>query len=93
MSKNELHQSRLHQNLTHDDLDQLFAEETQRFVERFSDNIGSSSIGKLLEIIAGMPAIREEKVFDIRRQLSEERYDLDARLESAMERVFEEYLI
>lgn len=93
MSKSEFKQKRLHKELTHDDLDQLFAEETQRFVERFSDCVGNSTIGRLLEVIAAMPPIREEKVCDIRRQLSEKKYDLEARLDSAMERVFEEYLI
>ena len=95
MSKKEfqLNNGSVEQNITSEELDQLFEQETARFVEEFFDCVGCSPLGRLLEIISAMPAIREEKVFDIRRQISEEKYDLDKRLDTAMEKVFEEYLI
>lgn len=95
MNKKEfkLNNGSVNQNLTGEELDQLFELETERFVEEFFDCVGCSPIGRLLEIISAMPAIREEKVFDIRRQISEENYDLDRRFDSAMDKVFEEYMI
>lgn len=94
MSKNELQSNDIpRRNLCREELDLIFQEEHDRFVAEFSETVGNSPIGKLLTIIGNMPAIREEKVSDIRRQISDESYDLDKRLDSAMERVFEEYLI
>ena len=95
MNKKEfqLNNGSVEQNMTSEELDQLFEQETERFVEDFFDCVGCSPIGRLLEIISAIPAIREEKVFDIRRQISEESYDIDRRFDSAMEKVFEEYMI
>ena len=94
MSKNELQPNDTpRRDLSRDELDLIFQEEHDRFVSEFSDSVGNSPIGKLLTIISNMPAIREEKVSDIRRQISDKSYDLDKRLDTAMEKVFEEYLI
>jgi anti-sigma28 factor (negative regulator of flagellin synthesis) len=40
--------------------------------------------------ITSQPEFRERKVLDIRRQLREGRYDLDKRLDAAMDRVLRE---
>jgi hypothetical protein len=96
MEKNKdfkLNNGTVEQELTHDELSEMFEQETSRFVEDFFDSVGSTPIGKLLEIISAMPAIREEKVFDMRRQIAEDSYDLERRIDTAVERVFEEYLL
>jgi hypothetical protein len=96
MEKNKdfkLNNGTVEQKLTHAELSEMFEQETSRFVEDFFDSVGSTPIGKLLEIISAMPAIREEKVFDMRRQLAEDSYDLERRIDTAVERVFEEYLL
>jgi len=89
----KLNNGAVEQNLTDEELSEMFEQETSRFVEDFFDSVGSTPIGKLLEIISAMPAIREEKVFDMRRQIAQDTYDLERRIDTAVERVFEEYVL
>jgi hypothetical protein len=91
--KFNLRNGNVEQQITDSELSEIFEQETARFVDEFFDCVGSTPMGKLLEIISALPAIREEKVFDIRQQISEETYDLDRRFDTAVEKVFEEYLL
>ncbi|MHC4556192.1 MAG: hypothetical protein ACYTFW_08485 [Planctomycetota bacterium] len=43
----------------------------------------------MLKRIASLPEIRKEKVLDVRRQLTEGKYDLNERLEIALDKVLE----
>jgi negative regulator of flagellin synthesis FlgM len=43
----------------------------------------------VLKRIASLPEIRKEKVLDVRRQLTEGKYDLNERLEIALDKVLE----
>jgi hypothetical protein len=91
--KFDLKNGNVEQQITDSELSEIFEQETARFVDEFFDSVGSTPMGKLLEIISALPAIREEKVFDIRQQISEETYDLERRFDTAVEKVFEEYLL
>ena len=91
--KFNLKNGNVEQQISDSELSEIFEQETARFVDEFFDSVGSTPMGKLLEIISALPAIREEKVFDIRQQISEETYDLDRRFDTAVEKVFEEYLL
>ncbi len=53
------------------------------------DNINTTPIGQVLRKIASLPEVRKEKVLDVRRQLTEGKYDLDERLDVALEKVLE----
>jgi hypothetical protein len=43
----------------------------------------------VLRKIASLPEVRKEKVLDVRRQLTEGKYDLDERLDVALDKVLE----
>jgi len=58
-------------------------------MEQILDNINNTPIGQVLRKIASLPEIRKEKVLDVRRQITEGNYDLDERLDVALDKVLE----
>jgi hypothetical protein len=58
-------------------------------MEQILDNINTTPIGQVLRKIASLPEVRKEKVLDVRRQLTEGKYNLDERLDVALEKVLE----
>jgi hypothetical protein len=58
-------------------------------MEQILDNINTTPIGQVLRKIASLPEVRREKVLDVRRQLTEGKYDLDERLDVALDKVLE----
>ncbi len=59
-------------------------------MEHILENINTTPIGKVLKRIASLPELRREKVLDIRRQLTEGKYNLNERLDVALDRVLDE---
>ena len=59
-------------------------------MEQILDNINSTPIGQVLKKIASLPEVRREKVLDVRRQLTEGKYDLNERLSIALDKVLED---
>ena len=59
-------------------------------MEQILDNINATPIGQVLRKIASLPEIRREKVLDVRRQLTEGKYNLDERLDIALDKVLEQ---
>jgi len=59
-------------------------------MEQILENINTTPIGRVLKRIASLPEVRKEKVLDIRRQLTEGRYNLNERLDVALDRVLDE---
>ena len=59
-------------------------------MEQILDNIHSTPIGQVLKKIASLPEIRREKVLNLRREITEGRYDLAERLDVALDRVLED---
>jgi hypothetical protein len=59
-------------------------------MEQIVENINTTPIGQVLRRIASLPEVRRRKVLDVRRQLTQGRYDLDGRLDIAVDRVLEE---
>ena len=57
-----------------------------------SDQVEISPVAQFLSRIAEMPAIRAEKVEQIRQQLANGEYDVDGKMPQAMERFLEENL-
>jgi hypothetical protein len=60
------------------------------FMEQILENINTTPIGQVLKKIASLPEIRKEKVLEVRRQLTEGRYNLNGRLDIALDRVLED---
>ena len=59
-------------------------------MEQILNNINTTPIGQVLRKIALLPEVRKEKVLDVRRQLTEGKYDLDERLDVALDKVLEQ---
>ena len=60
------------------------------FMEAILENINSTPIGRVLKRIGSLPEIRKGKVLNLRRQITEGRYDITGRLDTAMDRVLED---
>lgn len=61
--------------------------------EKILENINCTPIGQLLKRIAFLPKIRAEKVITIRRQISQNQYDLNNRLDVVLDKVLEELVL
>lgn len=59
-------------------------------MEQILENIHGTPIGQVLKKIASLPEIRREKVLNLRREITEGRYDLTERLDLALDRVLED---
>jgi hypothetical protein len=59
-------------------------------MEKILENLNMTPIGQVLNKIASLPEVRKEKVLDVRRQISEGKYELNERLDVALDRVLEE---
>lgn len=83
---NELFGDRNHQA---DFVDENLVVEQDLLMERILENINTTPIGQVLKKIASLPEIRKEKVLEVRRQLNKGKYDLNGRLDIALDRVLE----
>ena len=59
-------------------------------MEQILDNMNSTPLGQVLKKIASLPEVRREKVLRVRKQLTEGRYDLNERLDLALEKVLDD---
>jgi len=71
-------------------VDENLAPDEDLLMERILENINTTPIGQVLKKIASLPEIRKEKVLEVRRQLTEGRYNLNGRLDIALDRVLED---
>ena len=65
------------------------APDSDLVMEQILDNINTTPIGQVLRKIASLPEIRREKILDVRRQITEGKYDLNERLDVALDKVLE----
>ena len=72
-----------------DPVEEVLAPDKDMMMEQILDNINTTPIGQVLRKIASLPEVRKEKVLDVRRQLTAGKYDLDERLDVALEKVLE----
>ena len=59
-------------------------------MEQILENLNTTPVGLVLKKIASLPEIRKEKVLDVRQQISEGKYELNERLDVALDRVLEQ---
>jgi len=59
-------------------------------MEQILANINTTPIGQVLKKIASLPEVRKEKVLDIRGQLNKGKYNLNKRLDIALDKVLED---
>jgi len=56
-------------------------------MEQILENIHNTPLGQVLKKIASLPEVRQQKILRVRRQLTEGNYDLNHRLDAALEKV------
>jgi hypothetical protein len=78
------------QNRQDDPIDENVAPDEDLVMEQILENLNTTPIGKVLKRIASLPEVRKQKVLDVRRQLTEGKYDLNSRLDVALDRVLED---
>lgn len=59
-------------------------------MEQILENINNTPIGQVLKKIASLPEIRKEKILRVRQQLTEGKYNLNERLDIALDKVLED---
>ena len=59
-------------------------------MERILENMNTTPIGKILRKIASLPEVRRKKILDLRKELTEGRYDINERLDIALDKVLED---
>ncbi len=64
--------------------------EQDLLMEQILENINTTPIGKVLKKIATLPEVRKEKVLDLRQRLGKGDYQLNERLDVALDRVLED---
>jgi len=80
------------QNRQEDPVDENLAPDKDLIMEQILENINTTPIGQVLKKIASLPEVRREKVLRVRRQLTEGKYNLNKRLESALDKVLEDLI-
>jgi len=78
------------QNQQGDSFDESLAPDEDLIMEQILENLNTTPIGKVLKRIASLPELRKKKVLDVRRQLTEGKYDLSSRLDVALDKVLED---
>ena len=61
-------------------------------MEQILENIHTTPLGQVLKRIASLPPSRKEKILHLRRQLTEGKYDLNGRLDIALDKVLEDLI-
>ena len=77
-------------DLLKDSVGEDLAGDKDLIMEQILENIHTTPLGQVLKKIASLPEVRKEKVLDVRRQLTQGKYDLSERLDVALEKVLED---
>ena len=78
------------QNHQVDSFEDNLAPDKDLVMEQILENLNTTPIGQVLKKIASLPEARREKVLNVRRQLTEGKYDLNERLDVALDKVLED---
>jgi hypothetical protein len=68
----------------------IMKQDDDLLMEQILDNLNNTPLGNVLKRIASMPEIRQNKVLEVRQSLSSDQYELNERLDLAMEKVLED---
>ncbi len=80
------------QNRQDDPVDENLAPDEDLIMEQILENISTTPIGQVLKKIASLPEVRTEKVLNVRRQLTEGKYNLNERLDVALDKALEDLI-
>jgi len=59
-------------------------------MEQIFDNLHNSPVGKVLGRIASLPQPSRNKVLDVRKKITQRQYNLNSRLNAALDKVLED---
>lgn len=80
------------QNRQSNAVNEQLAENEDLLMEQILDNLNYTPLGQVLKTIASLPEVRREKVLNVRRQLTEGKYDLNERLDVVLDKVLEDLI-
>jgi hypothetical protein len=90
MTHNDINSRFGSQNRQDDSFNENLAPDEDLIMEQILENLNTTPIGQVLKRIALLPEVRQQKVLDVRRQLTEGNYDLSSRLDVALDKVLED---
>jgi|GEM_PF-5135293 len=64
-----------------------------QLAEEILSNMNNTPVGRLLKIISALPEIRQDKVDQIKLELSNGTYDVDENLDVALDAILEELML
>ncbi len=73
-----------------DTVEELMSENDDLAMEEILENLDRTPLGQVLKRVASMPEVRQKKVLEVRKSLSQGQYSLNDRLDKALERVLED---
>ena len=65
------------------------ADDEDLVMEQILENLNTTPIGSVLKTIASLPEVRKDKVLNVRRELSDGKYEINQRLDAALDKVLE----
>lgn len=73
-------------------LDADLSQDKDMVMEQILNNIHHTPLGQVLKKIASMPEVRRKKVLQLRREITEGKYDVADRLDMALDKVLEDLI-
>ena len=70
--------------------EESLAADSDLVMEQILDNINSTPIGQVLKKIASLPEVSQKRILGLRQEITKGSYDLNGRLDVALDRVLEE---
>jgi hypothetical protein len=64
--------------------------EQDLLMEEIINNLNNTPVGQVLKKLASLPEVRQQKVLNVRQQLTSGSYDLGERLDVVLDKVLEE---
>jgi len=73
-------------------LETNLSQDKDMVMEQILDNINHTPLGQVLKKIASLPEVRRKKVLQLRREITEGKYDVSDRLDMALDKVLEDLI-
>ena len=72
--------------------DDPLTEDQDMLMEQILENMNTTPIGQVLKKIALQPEVRKDKVLNMRHKITKGKYDLNERLDVALDKVLEDLI-
>ena len=73
-----------------DEMSEEMLAEQDLLMEEIINNLNNTPVGQVLKKLAALPEVRQQKVLNVRQQLTSGSYDLGERLDVVLDKVLEE---